>query len=131
MSASVLSRPCICWPTSVWRLATSCLLGASWACFWSCSICRWMSESCDCSPSMSWDETHPAAGSAAARKPARGRARRALMATHVRAAGDHRGGASVLRSAALHLPGSEREVLTVGNGPHGGVGDAERFQVVL
>src|SRR3954465_1329688 len=131
MSASVLSRPCICWPTSVWRLATSCLLGASWACFWSCSICRWMSESCDCSPSMSWDETHPAAASAATRKPARGRARGVLMSTHVRAAGDHGVGTAVLRPAALHLLGADGALLAVGDRAHAGVGAAERLHVVL
>src|SRR3954447_11628080 len=131
MSASVLSRPCICWPTSLWRLATSCLLGASWACFWSCSICRWMSESCVCRPSMSWDETHPAAASATARKPARGRARRTLISAYVPAPGDHHVGAAVLRPAALHLLGADGPLLAVGDGAHTGVGDAERLQVVL
>src|SRR6185295_8431178 len=127
--------PCICWPTFDCRLPTSCLLGASWADFWSCSICLWMSESCDWSPSMSCVETHPAAARAAARNAARRKLRRRqrsrLMSPHVRTAGDDHVHAAVLRPAALRLLGADGALLAIGDGAQAVGPDAQGPEVVL
>src|SRR5215218_4239893 len=127
MSASVLSRPCICWPTLVSRFATSCLLGA---CFCICSIWRWMSESCDCRPSMSFVETHPVTASAATRQPARGMKRWRFMSADVRLAGDDHVDAAVLRPAALLVGVADGALLAVREGAQAGARDSQRAQVV-
>src|SRR4051812_26467525 len=133
MSASVLSSPCICWPTLDWRLVTSCLLGASPACFWSWSICFWMSVSWFCSPWMSWEETHPAVAKATARQTASERLcddNGELMSPHVGTAGDDHVRAAVLRPAALRLLGADRPLFTVGDGAHAGAGHSQGGEIV-
>src|SRR5436305_10531838 len=135
MSASVLSSPCICWPTLDCRLVTSCLLGASPACFWSWSICFWMSVSCVCKPWMSWEETHPAAARATARLTTRESECNGFMSprsrsAHVGAAGDDHVDAAVLRPAALRLLGAHRALLTVGDGAHAGGAHSQGGELV-